>query len=232
MPEQLALPFEFKPAFGFEHFHAGNNREPVAHLRAAALGRGERLIVLWGDAGSGKTHLLNACCQSAFNSGRRIHYLPLAEVRDLGPELLDGADHADLVCLDDIDRVAGDRAWEAGLFELFNRLRDADGQLILSAALPPGTWPIDLPDLASRFAWGLTLRLNPLDDADKLVALTRYATSLGMELPPAAGRYLLAHCRRDLSILRRTLDRLDGASLAAQRRLSVPFIKRVLGESS
>ncbi len=230
MPEQLPLPFTFNPELGFEQFHPGANAEPVRHLRLAAAGAGEHLIFLWGEAGTGKSHLLNACCRFACQLKRSVSYLPLGVLRDFGPEMLEGLEHMDLVCLDDLERVAGDESWEAALFVLFNRLRELDRDLIAAAAVPPAQLPILLPDLKTRFGWGLTLRLQALRDEDKLAVLELYAHSLGLELPPQVGRFLLARHRRDPAALRDLMDRLDQATLAAQRKLTIPFVKSFLGE--
>ena len=229
MPEQLPLPFTFNPELGFEQFHPGANAEQVIHLRRAAAGAGERLIFLWGEPGSGKTHLLNACCRAACQLKRSVSYLPLGAVRDFGPELLEGLEHMDLVCLDDLERVAGDAPWEAALFVLFNRLRELGRDLIAAAALPSAQLPIRLPDLKTRFGWGLTLKLQALGDEDKLAVLELYAHSLGLELPPQVGRFILARHRRDPQGLRELVDRLDQATLAAQRKLTIPFVKTLLG---
>lgn len=231
MPEQLPLPFAFNPELGFKEFHAGANAEVVGHLEKFASGAGERLIFLWGEAGAGKSHLLNACCRRACGLRRSISYLPLDLFRGYGPEPLDGLEYQDLVCLDDVDRVAGDTVWEQGLFTLFNRLREANHSLILSAKSPPAELPIRLPDLKTRLGWGLTLRLHALSDEDKRVALEFYARGLGLDLPPQVGRYLLARYRRDLPALRRLLHELDHATLAAKRRLTIPFLKTYLEHS-
>jgi DnaA family protein len=232
MPQQLPLPFSFNPELGFEQFHPGANAEPVSHLWKTAAGTGEHLVFLWGEFGTGKTHLLNACCRAASQQGRGVSYLPLELFRDYGPEVLDGLEHQDLVCLDDLDRVTGDAAWETGLFVLFNRLREANRDLIVAADAPPARLDIKLPDLKTRFGWGLTLRLHALTDADKLAVLELHARSLGLELPPQVARFLLAHCHRDLPALRHLLEQLDHATLAARRRLTVPFLKTFLGETT
>jgi DnaA family protein len=229
MPEQLPLPFSFNPELGFEQFHPGANAEQVAHLRRTAAGSGERLVFLWGEPGSGKTHLLNACCRAACQLHRSVSYLPLGVLRGFGPEMLEGLEYMDLVCLDDLEQVVGDEAWEAALFVLFNRLRDAGHDLIVAAGLPSAQLPIVRPDLRTRFGWGLTLKLHALSDQDKLAVLDLYARSLGLDLPPQVARFLLAHHRRDPSALRELVDRLDQATLAAQRKLTVPFVKAFLG---
>jgi DnaA family protein len=232
MAEQIPLPFAFNPELSFERFHPGGNGEVVRHLRDAAQGRGELLIFLWGENGTGKTHLLNACCRDASQAGRTISYLPLALMREFGPTVLDGLEHQELVCLDEIDAVAGEEAWEQGLFTLFNRLRESNHCLIAAAAIPPAELPVRLPDLKTRLGWGLTLRLQPLSDHDKLTVLSLHARSLGLDLPPKVGRFLLAHYRRDLPSLRRLLGELDHATLAAKRKLTIPFLKTYLEDQT
>lgn len=225
MAEQLALPLGFNPQLGFEQYWPGPHGEVLAHLRDAARNLREELIVIWGGPGTGKTHLLNACCAEAAQAGRSATYLPLSLLREYGPEALEGLTDYAVVCLDDLQSIAGDPAIERALFAFFNQARDAGRRLLASATRPPQQLPFGLPDLASRLAWGLTLRLQELDDDDTLQAVTLKARSLGLELPPPVGRFLLQHVRRDLSALNALLIKLDGASLAAQRKLTIPFVK-------
>lgn len=230
MPEQLPLPFTFNPELGFEQFHPGQNAEPVRHLQEAAAGAGESLLFLWGEPGTGKSHLLHACCRAACQLKRSVSYLPLAMLREYGPEVLEELEYPDLVCLDDVQAVAGDPEWEAALFVLVNRRWELSQDLIAAAGVPPHRLGIR-PDLGTRLGWGLTLRLQPPDDADRLAILELYARSLGLELPPQVARFLLAHTRRDLPSLKHLLDRLDHATLAAQHKLTIPFVKTFLGET-
>ncbi len=231
MIRQIPLPFAFNPELGFEEYHPGCNAEAVSHLRRAALGLGDRLIFLWGDAGLGKTHLLHACCRDAHRAGLAVSYLPLGNLRECGAEVLEGLGELDLVCLDDLEGIIGDASWETGLFELFNRLRDAGHGLIVSAQAPPGELAFILPDLKTRLSWGLTLLLRPLSDTDKLAALFLRAKVLGLELPPQVGRFRLSTQSRDLPDLMELLEKLDRATLAAKRKLTIPFLKTYLEEN-
>lgn len=230
MSRQLPLPFFFTPEHGFDEYYPGGNAEAVEHLRRAACGQAEPLIFLWGEAGVGKTHLLHACCGEAHRAGCYVSYLPLRLVLDFGGEILDGLDDQDLVCLDDVDAVVGDAEWERALFGLFNHLREADRGLIVTAKTPPDGLPIVLPDLKTRLAWGLTLMLRPLADAGKLAALSLRAKQLGLDVPPAVGRFLLSNYRRDLPGLLELVEQLDSATLAAKRKLTIPFLKTFLEE--
>jgi len=227
---QLPLPLAFNPEHGFEEYHSGGNAEVVGHLRRAARGQGERFIYLWGAAGLGKTHLLHACCREAHRAGLAVSFVPLQGLREFGGEVLDGLEGQDLVCLDDLEAVAGDECWEQALFKLFNGLRDAGHGFIISAQSPPADVSVALPDLKTRLSWGLTLLLRDFSDADKIAALTLRAKLLGLELPPPVGRFLLSNCRRDLPGLMELLEQLDQATLAAKRKLTIPFLKTFFGQ--
>ncbi|MDD2769917.1 MAG: DnaA regulatory inactivator Hda [Methylococcus sp.] len=232
MAQQIPLHFAVDPLQTFELYCAGPNAEAVTAVRHCARTAGEPLLYLWGDTGLGKTHLLNAACREAFHSGRSAACIPLALVGGYGPAMLDGMEHQNLVCLDDIERVAGQGGWERQLFGLFNALRDAGNTLVVTASMPPAELPVALPDLKTRLAWGLTLRLHPLADEHKLAALQRRAEELGLDLTPQVGRFLLSRCRRDLASLQALLGDLDRATLAAKRRLTIPFIKSYLEDVS
>ena len=231
MIRQIPLPLAFNPEHDFDEFHAGGNAEAVDHLRQAAMGKGEHFIYLWGSPGLGKTHLLHACCREAHRAGLTVSYVPLQGLQSFGGEVLEGLEELDLVCLDDLEAVAGDQAWEQVLFDLFNRLRDKGNGFIISSRTPPVELPVILPDLKTRFSWGLTLCLRDFSDADKLAALSLRAKLLGLDLPSAVGRFLLTNYRRDLPGLMALLEHLDRATLAAKRKLTIPFLKRYLTEN-
>ena len=227
---QLTLGIRLRDSARFDSFLPGPNAEPLAALRALAEGQGESPLYCWGPAGSGRSHLLQAACQHAGARGRGAAYLPLAEHAALDPAMLEGLEAMPLVCLDDVQAVAGEAHWEEGLFHLFNRIRERGGALAVAADRAPAALPLALPDLRSRLEWGLVYALAPLDDAQRLAALQLRARRRGFELPDDTGRYLMRRVPRDMPALFELLDRLDEASLAAQRRLTVPFVKGVLGE--
>jgi len=232
MLPQLPLQLTFNEQLGFEQYHPGRNREVIAQLRQLCLGEGEPFVYLWGEGGTGKSHLLQACCRLAHRQGSAALYLPLTQWCGHSPELLQGLENLELVCLDDVEAVAGMDAWEEGLFHCFNQLRENGTRLVVAAGCSPGGLPIRLRDLRTRLAWGLTLQLHPLDDRDKLAALQLRARQLGLELTPQVGKFLLSRFPRDLPSLWRLLDQLDQATLAAKRRLTIPFLKQYLEERS
>jgi DnaA family protein len=228
MNEQLPLGLQLRASARFANFVSAGQTELLGQLQRMAAGGPPYQLYCWGAAGCGKTHLLQACCRNADDAGRSAAYLPLRDHTQLSPEVLHAWESFQLVCLDDIDAVAGDEDWEEALFHFYNRLVDSANQLLVSAAVAPSGLAIRLPDLASRLGAGLVYQLHALNDEQRLDAMRMRARERGIELPEETGRYLLRHMPRDLSVLLTLLDRLDTASLAAQRKLTVPFVKSVL----
>ena len=229
MGEQLPLGLQLKASARFSNFVAGPNAELIGQLRQAARAPSETFFFCWGSAGSGRTHLLQACCHEAASDGRTVAYVSLRDTVGLSPALLEGWEQFDLVCVDDVDAVAGDPDWEEALFHLYNRMRESGSTLIVSASAAPAQLRIGLPDLLSRLGWGVVYQLKALDDTQRMQALQLRARQRGCEMPDETASYLLRRLPRDMPALFDLLDHLDQASLAAQRKLTVPFVKSVLG---
>ena len=225
MAQQLPLGIELKPARDFGSFILGRNAEAVARLRHNQ----DLFLYLWGEPGCGKSHLLQATCRQQNELGNRCAYVPLMEFAELQPTMLEGLEEMDLVCLDDLEQLAGADAWELALFNLFNQLRERQARLLVSAHQPPNQLPIRLQDLASRLTWGPCYHLISLDDDGRLELLIRHARQRGLELSSDTAGFLLQRIPRDVHFLTRVIERLDQASLAAQRRLTLPFVRKVLG---
>lgn len=228
--EQLPLGVQLEVSSRFETFRAGANLAAIEEL--CSLGKSAGLPPLWlaGPEGSGKTHLLQAACVRLSERGRPATYLPLRRHGELVPGLLAGCERLGAVFLDDVDAVAGDPAWEGALFTLHNELAEHGGRLVVSSRLPPAALPWRLPDLRSRLAASSLHVLKPLPEADQPEALVARATARGLDLPPETLAYLLRHAPRDFGALCRLLDEMDAASLASQRRLTVPLARQVLGQ--
>jgi len=222
---QLALPLRLADHAVFGSFLGDGNEALVATLQRIADRRGEAGCWLWGSRATGKTHLLQATCARA---GDRSVYVPLAVVADAGPAALEGLASRELVCLDDLDAVAGDPEWEASLFGLCNQLLDAGRSLVASAPMAPRAAPVKLPDLQSRLARLPAFQVRPLGEPERVAALQLRARHRGLELPDDTAHFLLARSRRDMASLYDLLDQLDREALRAQRRLTIPFVKDVL----
>lgn len=215
----------------FASFYPGANAVALGYVErlcSPQISWTDEVIYLWGRSGVGRTHLLQAACLHADQWADLAIYLPLAELVHHGPSLLDNLDQSELVCLDDLDAVVGDPLWEEALFHLFNRLRDAGRRLLLSANASPRELLVRLPDLQSRLSMALVFQLHPLSDEDKLRALQLRASRRGLNLPDDVGRFILSRGVRSMTALFELLEHLDQASLQAQRKLTIPFIKEIL----
>jgi len=219
--KQLALGVRLRADAVFDSFWPGPNGEIVAALRAPST----TPLWLWGAAGSGKTHLLQAVCAA---TGESAAYFPLTRSLALPPEALAGFERSGVLCIDDADAVAGDLAWERALFRVFNEAAELRTRLIFAAAAPPRQAEWRLEDWRSRAAAGVVYQLRELDDAGRIEALRLRAAQRGLQLPYETSEYLLKRMPRDLRSLFEVLDLLDEASLAAQRRLTIPFIRDAL----
>lgn len=231
-PIQLPLGVRLRDDATFANYYPGANAAALGYVERlceADAGWTESLIYLWGGAGVGRSHLLQAACLRFEQRGEQAVYLPLAELADYGPELLDNLEQCELVCLDDLQAVAGRADWEEALFHLFNRLRDAGRRLLLAADTAPRELPIQLADLQSRLTLALVFQLQSLSDEDKLRALQLRASRRGLQLSDEVGRFILTRGERSMSALFELLERLDQASLQAQRKLTIPFLKETLG---
>ncbi|PKM31420.1 MAG: DnaA regulatory inactivator Hda [Gammaproteobacteria bacterium HGW-Gammaproteobacteria-11] len=229
---QLPLGIKLNDEATFGNFFPGPNATLLDALISLADPQqvvSEGCVYLWGSAGSGRSHLLQAACTAMAAEGGLAMYLPLDTVLDHGPTLLEGLDEVDLLCIDQLDALAGDPDWEEALFHLFNRLREHGGRLLLAASAAPRAMPFQLPDLASRLAWGLVFQLQALDDLQKQQMLQLRAELRGLQLSDEVARFMLSRGERGLAELFESLEKLDQASLQAQRRLTIPFVKSTMG---
>jgi DnaA family protein len=230
--KQLPLAVTLRTNAVFASFVAGDNREAVSALEQLAPDRHAPLVWLHGAPGTGRTHLLQAVCAHAGARARRASYIPLEEIRALGPGVLAGLEALDYVCLDDFEAIARDAAWERGIFALHIALFEAGGRLVIAGDRAPLDAGIGLPDLRSRAAGGIVLRLRILSEPQQLEAARLRAAQRGLELPDDVARFLQQHLRRDTATLCATIDSLDVAALAAGRRLTLPFVRALLGPAA
>lgn len=225
MSLQLPLGFSLRDDATFASFLPGDNTQVVQAVMNFAQGIGDNFLYLYGEEGTGRSHLLQAICHAAPEFKQTVVYLPLPQP---ATGVLPSFEHVQIICLDDIDKIVGS-ANEEELFHLFNRIRGNNNRLIVTANVPPAALNINLPDLKSRLAWGTAYNLQPLNDEQKLAALQLRAKYRGFALDPLVGKFLLKRCPRNMGQLFNTLELLDQASLTEQRRLTIPFVKDVLG---
>ena len=226
--QQLPLGVRLPDRAVFASFLPARNGQAVDHLRQVADAQLAGTTWLCGPQGAGKTHLLQAVCAQA-NTRMSAAYVPLRELAKLGVGVLDGLRQLECLCLDDLDEVAGQLEWERELFGLWGEIEESGGRLVTAAQSPPALLQWALPDMGSRFSASAVFQLRVLDEAEQQAALQLRARLRGFELPEETSRWLQRRYPRDMKRLYELLDTLDEAALVAQRRLTVPFIREVLG---
>jgi DnaA family protein len=225
--QQLTLDLGTPPPSTFDNFFAGANAELVARLSGldAALAAGpvaDRTFYVWGEPGSGRSHLLHAL----------VHHTPPGHARYLGPQSGLAAFGFDprvaIYAVDDCDALSG--AQQIALFNLFNEVRAHP----VSALVATGSAaPIALAvreDLRTRLGWGLVFHLAPLTDEGKAAVLKHAAHERGIALADDVPAYLLTHFRRDMPSLMALLDALDRFSLEQKRAVTLPLLRAMLAK--
>lgn len=257
--QQLPLDIEIKADATFSNFVSGGdvnenclgddnrgndlitvneNAQLVSVLKAIAketrvgfekADRDNNFVYLYGEKGTGRTHLLQAFTQtySEHSPNGLIAYLPLDNPQ-LVPEMVEGLSSFDAVCLDGLEQILGDKAWEEAVFNLYNQLKEQGKTLIISGREAPTQLTAALQDLKSRLSAMLIHSIQPLSDEGKRLLLKRKAQERGLELSDDVASFLLSRQQRDLPSLLNILEQLDQASLQAKRRLTIPFVKEVL----
>jgi len=225
---QIPLEFGFRETADFEHFIEGPNAEVCTICRSIALGETLHSIYLWGQAATGKSHLLQAVCNLASQHDLNVAYIPLSQHAEFSPEMLEGLEHLAMVCVDDVDYIAGHEAWEQALFHLYNRLREQQKPMLMTGSNGPRDLAFQLQDLKSRVSWDLTYHLQDLSDKDKIKLLQKRANTRNFEIPEEVAAYLVKNVKRDLPSLLELLDKLDLATLSEQRKLTIPFVKTLI----
>ena len=212
---------------GFDNYLANGNEETLDSLLKLLEAVGSTApLYLWGSPGCGKSHLLLAACQQMSQQTRSAIYLSLSDIERLSPLMLGELQQYELVCIDDIQNICADEAWEEALFHLYNAISQQQHKLLIAANSSPGDLPAELPDLASRLLWGASYHLQQLDDAGKQELLIQMADEKGMQLSDNASRYLINRYSRDINKLTKLIDKLDHDSLSRQQKLTIPFLRQ------
>lgn len=222
---QLPFAFSFREELSFDNFIAGPGNAALLHYLRHFGQEGDQFCFLWGAAGVGKSHLLQALSHASDTAV----YLPLAQLAPHGPACLDGLDTCGFLVIDDVQAVAGQRDWEEQLFHLFNALHASGGFICLAADRAPAQLPLLLADLRSRLQLAVVYEVQPLDEAGRLRVLLRCAQQRGIELKEEVAAYLMARSVRGMPDLLAVLDRLDTLSLADKRRITIPYVREIFG---
>ncbi len=227
--QQLPLDIELHSDATFANFVIGENQLLLQKLQMICQGDSE-FIYIYSEKGHGRSHLLQALTHaySEQNPDKLIAYIPLENGMVL-PQMLDGLAAFDCVSLDGIEEVIANQEWQIAIFNLYNQLKEQGKSLLITGVNAPSQLNIQLKDLKSRLSAMFIYNIKPLNDEEKLTLLQKKAEEKGLELSTEVGHYLLARQQRDMPTLLAILDKLDQASLQAKRKLTIPFVKEVLG---
>lgn len=212
---QLLLKLRPEGAPTLDNFVVGANGELIERLRQFG---GSDQLCLWGDTGSGRSHLLTAIARQG--NSRPVLQLSAADIGDT----LDVEPGA-LLVVDDIERLSA--SGQATMFRIFIAARQYNTALLFSASAPPLQLALR-EDLRTRIGQMLIYEIHGLSDDEKVAAIHHYAAQRGLPMDDAVVRYLLAHGRRDLPSLLTMVDRLDEISLARQRPPTLPLLRELL----
>lgn len=229
MSRQLSLAIGLREDYSFDNFYTAEmNRLALQSLHACLDGSGDDYVYLWGQRGSGLTHILQACCQWATANQVSTFYLPLEELIAHSCDILLGLEQYQLICIDNIHQVKQSHAWQEALFHLYNKIRQSGGRLIVSSNCPPAQLDLALADLKSRLAAGMIFQLHGLTDEEKIEVLRRKFLYRGLKANDEVLNFILRRGQRNMAALMTMVEKLDQRSFDEKRKLTVPFIKEVM----
>ncbi len=228
---QIIIPIDSENDTSFESFYSTRNQPLIAQLKSLlASTHTRRVLYLWGEGGSGKTHLLNAFCVAAEKAGRRNLYVSLKQYggQNNRLDMLSEVDKDTLVCIDDLQEIAASESWQKQIFSLYEKITNGTGAIVVSGTSPMSSIGIVLKDIESRLSSGGIFNIYALDDDEKQAALKLRAARRGFVLDDNVIGFIMSHYQRDTKSLFTLLDKLDSASLRTHRKITVPFVKALM----
>lgn len=231
MEHQLYLPVNTSDQVSFESFIVGNNKQLIKSLREIIDPQCNPpfLHYLFGESGSGKSHLLMSLCQSANEAEQESVYIDLRQSNQLTPDILSDLETIPVICIDGFEYIGTSKQWQEAVFDLINRVNEHEqSSIVIAGREPIASLSLTLADLSSRLSWGLSYGVEALNDENKQELIIQRAKYRGMVITTEVAKYLMNHCLRDTHSLMAILDKLDKLSLQQKRILSIHFIKSAL----
>jgi len=222
-PEQLIFPWSKKSRAIFEHFYLDDFNLPVKN---ALLNQDD--LFLYGISGTGKSFLLQSLCNYYTNCKKTSLYIPINEVKNFESDFLDSLEELDLICIDEIDSIAGDDNWEIAIFNLINNCLISKTRLIFCSQLNPSTINFNLTDLFSRIKKIDHIELLPVSDCNLREAVRFIRDINSYEVGDNEINYLMTHSKRSIANLVSIIDELDQLSLKLKRKITIPLIKELI----
>lgn len=228
-PKQEVLGVSLRDEYSFDNYLSGENALAVHNVKQWVQRDESGFLYLCGPQGSGRSHLLQAACRELEARGQAFIYLPLAELVNLSPAVLDDLEKIDFVCVDDVNLIAQNRTWEESLFHLYNRVFDSGGRLLFAANSAPSEINFSIADLQSRLNAAVRYTLQSASDEDKMQILKIRALNRGFTLSDEVLHYIIGRANREMSALIEVLEQIDKSSLESKRKVTVPFVRSVMG---
>lgn len=230
--QQLTLNVGIRDGHRFSSFYVTPENAELLGVLKRGFEQYFPQLFLWGETRSGKSHLLQACCEQYYQQGLLAAYLPLEHCARHGGRVLSGLENKHLIAVDELDAIIGQPDWERALMSLINTCRANNQPLIMAARTNPREMQCALPDFASRLLWGPDYRMHPVHDEQCIQAMAWRAHKRGFELPENVMKYIERHYPLDIATLMAMLDRLDAASLSRGRKITREFIREVMQETT
>ncbi|THB71725.1 MAG: DnaA regulatory inactivator Hda [Gammaproteobacteria bacterium] len=230
--QQIPLGLGHTDNSSFENFYPSGNEQILADIDNFLADEHIKILYLWGGAGSGKTHLLHAIQNIKLETGDTVYYLPFSNVKHYPVEALEGLENARLICLDELEHIAGVKQWEEAVFHLLNRTWNSGNRIVVAATDNVHEVGFALADLSSRLQWGFNCKVKLLNDAEKQECLKYRAELRGFEITDEVCSFLIKRLPRDMQQLFDFLDLIDNQSLVEKRKVTVPFVKSLLENKS
>lgn len=223
---QLPLDIQLDGSARLDNFYPGANQQiwqKLSNLNESS----DDFLYIWGGQNVGKSHLAQAICRKYSENNLIAAYFPL-DNKALLPEVLEGLEFANIVCLDSLQSVQNDSDWQKSLFNLFNNLKNNHRQFIIFAENSPNNLSLQLADLQSRFNSMEVYKLEALSDQQKIGFVIANSEHRGLEIGLEVAQFILLRSSREVADLIKIIDLLDAQSIALQRKVTIPFVKKVL----
>ena len=224
--KQLVLDIGLSSGPSLTNFFTGPNQQALEHLgnwvgdKAHRALRSPVPIYLWGNTGSGKSHLLKAAREALREQGSRTGWL---DATLLEPPEFDDAWAA--VVLDDVHAYGS--VQQQAAFNWFVQAQTLQRPVLAAGALPPADLRLR-DDLRSRLAWGHVFGLKVLSEPERRAVLRQEADARGIFIGDEVMDFILTRFSRDLGSLMPLLDQLVGFAFENQRAISVPLVRAML----
>lgn len=223
--QQLPLNFKHNSTKSFADFVIADNQALINSLQSFVESQ-ENLFYLWGEAGAGKSHLLQAFVSSIIETGQSAVIITPQEVVIRHNVSL--IQMFDCICIDEVEQIAGDQLLEESLFLWINEVRQARKKIILSSQIASSNDSWQLPDLRSRLQWGRTHQISSLAREQVLQVFHKQVQQKGLIIGDKTMQYLHNNCPINMKFLSQLLTALDKATLVEKKSVTTPLLKKIL----